>query len=587
MKIKLTTIFIVLVLICSQVILSPKKASAAQPTVKLSSVKGEVIIKIGGGLREFPAVDGTELVQGDWLRTGKNGTAKLSYEDGTEATIGASSYINIQQLTSSDTISVSSRRQARITSWKDGHQSSIQLWAGSVWSKVKSLVNIDDKYEVETPTAVMGVRGTLYLVSIDQETGSTQSDVIDGTVGVTQNNEDTKAAPVQLVTMGQTLKLVSLTEPLPDKQAIDPQRLIKNTQPEILVHLINDITERTMELADKTKEQQKTFSQTGNINDIKAAIGTSSKLVELASFGKEFMSSLQKSDKLEAVKQVLQDNQQTIEQVLKTIDTIKSETEVIKSEVVEAAKAAGVSQEQIDSIGKEAIGVATTPASEPTQNPTPEPTQTPSRGQNSQNNSTIANWLVESVDGGNASDFTLNASAVPAGATYYGLFTTDGAQIDTYKATNATIRTGSIVFSDPSQLVVKFYKDAGGIQMIAKGILSGTVVDGAGSGQMMVTPVTGTWNLGKTFNDAITSDFTINVIGISEATQYEVWANGSAISGKINIIGANNYFRTLSVAFGDMTQLTVKLFDASGNQVGQSILSGTTTNGNGSGAMNY
>jgi len=160
----------------------PKEVSAAQPSVKLSGIKGDVIIRTGGGLRELPAVDGTELVQGDWLRTGKTGTAKLSYEDGTEATIGASSYINLQQLSSRDTASVSSHHQARITSWKDGHQSSIELWAGSVWSKVKSLVNIDDKYEVETPTAVMGVRGTLYLVSVDQTTGSTQSDVIDGTV---------------------------------------------------------------------------------------------------------------------------------------------------------------------------------------------------------------------------------------------------------------------------------------------------------------------------------------------------------------------------------------------------------------------
>lgn len=195
-------------IIGSSILFSPKVALAAQPSVTLSNVKGEVMIRIGGGLREVLAVDGTKMVQGDWLRTGKTGSAKLIYEDGTEATIGASSLLNLQRLTSKETAGVDSFRGVHITSWKEGHQSSIELWSGSIWNKVKSLVNIDDKYEVETPTAVMGVRGTLYLVTVDPQNGSTQSDVIDGVVGVGQNREKTQAAPIQLVTMGQTCRKV-------------------------------------------------------------------------------------------------------------------------------------------------------------------------------------------------------------------------------------------------------------------------------------------------------------------------------------------------------------------------------------------
>ena len=352
---------------------SPKEVFAAQPSVKLSNIKGEVTIKTGGGLHEFQAVNGTELVQGDWLRTGKTGTAKLSYEDGTEATIGASSYLNIQRLTAQDTTGLSSRGQARITSWQDGHQSSLELWAGSIWNKVKSLVNMDDKYEVETPTAVMGVRGTLYLVSVDPETGFTQSNVIDGAVGVTQNKEDTQATPIQLVTMGKTLKLVSLSDPLPDNQIIDQKGLIKTTQPEILVKLSNDIIERTKELIDNTKGQQQSFGQTGDINNIRSALGTSFKLVELAGFGKELMDNLQKSDKLEVVKQVLEENNQTIEQLQTTINTLKAESEQIRSEVMKTAKDLGLSQDQIDAIGQEATGAPSTPDSAPTATLTPEP----------------------------------------------------------------------------------------------------------------------------------------------------------------------------------------------------------------------
>ena len=149
MKFRKLIIFILICLpIICQMLILPKEGFAAQPSVKLGNVKGYVIVKTGGGLREFPALDGMELVQGDWLRTGKTGTAKLSYEDGTEATLGANSYLNIQQLTTSDSIGVSARSQARITAWKDGHQSSVQLWSGSVWSKVKSLVNIDDSAKI-------------------------------------------------------------------------------------------------------------------------------------------------------------------------------------------------------------------------------------------------------------------------------------------------------------------------------------------------------------------------------------------------------------------------------------------------------
>ncbi|SPF52226.1 exported hypothetical protein [Candidatus Desulfosporosinus infrequens] len=107
-----------------------------------------------------------------------------------------------------------------------------------------------------------------------------------------------------------------------------------------------------------------------------------------------------------------------------------------------------------------------------------------------------------------------------------------------------------------------------------------------GTAQMSVTGVTsatGTWNL---VQGVMTSDLTINVSGLSEATQYEVWGNGMAISEKINISGANNYLRAWPTAFENMSLLTIKLFNAAGDQVGQATLSGTTTNGSGSGTLN-
>jgi len=375
-KLKLITMLALgFFLFCGHMLLSPQEAAAAQPSVVLSGVKGEVLVRKGGGLRELPAVNGMELVQGDWLRTGK-GTAKLSYEDGTEATIGSNSSLNIQRLSRSNSLGVSALSETRVTFSEDGHQSSVQLQSGSIWSKVKSLLNMDDSYEVETPTAVMGVRGTLYLVSVNPENGETQGDVIEGVVGVTQNAEAAQAGPIQLVTMGQTLRLVSLAEPLPEHRVIDPQELIRTTQAEILVQLVNDIMERTKELAVLTKEQQQAYGQTGIVDHLKAAIGTSFKLEELSSFGKGFIADLKSSEKLEEVKQVLSENNQSLEQLQLTIDTLKKETEEIRSEVVDTAKKAGVTEEEIKDIEKEAAGVpssgtVTTPSTPPkTPNPT-------------------------------------------------------------------------------------------------------------------------------------------------------------------------------------------------------------------------
>ncbi|HBV88205.1 MAG TPA: hypothetical protein DEF42_16495 [Desulfosporosinus sp.] len=392
----MTTIALAFILFFSQIITFPQEAMAAQPSVVLSGVKGEVLVKKGGGLRELSAVNGMELVQGDWLRTGKNGTAKLSYGDGTEATIGSNSSLTIQRLTRSDFAEVSSQAKARVTFSQSGQQSSLQLWSGSVWNKVKSLLNMDDSYEVETPTAVMGVRGTLYLVSVNPENGATQGDVVEGVVGVTQNNEATQSAPIQLVTMGQTLRLVSLDEPMPEHQVIDPQELIRSAQAEILVQLVNDIMERAKDLTVLTQEQQSAYKQTGVVDHLKAAIGTSFKVDELAKFSKEFVTSLKTSDKLEEVKQVLKDNDQSFELLQSTINTLKNETEEIRSEIVETAKESGVSEEEIESLEKEAVGIPPTPDSI-TQSPittTPTPPTPPTTGSNNGSSSSGSTTVI-------------------------------------------------------------------------------------------------------------------------------------------------------------------------------------------------
>nr|WP_280922145.1 S-layer homology domain-containing protein [Ammoniphilus resinae] len=64
-------------------------------------------------------------------------------------------------------------------------KASFKEWAGNVVVKVKSLFSSDSKFEIETPTTTAGVRGTLFMVSV-QPNGRNGVSVFDGVVGVSR-----------------------------------------------------------------------------------------------------------------------------------------------------------------------------------------------------------------------------------------------------------------------------------------------------------------------------------------------------------------------------------------------------------------
>lgn len=84
------------------------------------------------------------LNQGDTVYTGANSSVTLNLSSGdADVTLGENAEINVSDLNSSD----------------GNKKSKLKVWAGSLWVKVKSLAGSNDEFEVETPTAVMGVRG--------------------------------------------------------------------------------------------------------------------------------------------------------------------------------------------------------------------------------------------------------------------------------------------------------------------------------------------------------------------------------------------------------------------------------------------
>lgn len=60
----------------------------------------------------------------------------------------------------------------------------IQAPRGKVWSAVEKLSSTDCKFEIETPNALAGVRGTVFMVGFSPEDNSSKVSVVQGEVGV-------------------------------------------------------------------------------------------------------------------------------------------------------------------------------------------------------------------------------------------------------------------------------------------------------------------------------------------------------------------------------------------------------------------
>lgn len=148
-------------------------AAEAAKTVRLGIIKelsGTVSVKKSGAAKSFKAFKNMSLNQGDYITTGDKSKLVIQLASGDksddEITIGSNADLYISDLAD-----------------KDGSKkSSVKMWAGSMAAKVRSISNADDEFEVETPTAVMAVRGTVLTTTVDPLTGNTSIMVAAGVV---------------------------------------------------------------------------------------------------------------------------------------------------------------------------------------------------------------------------------------------------------------------------------------------------------------------------------------------------------------------------------------------------------------------
>jgi len=132
-------------------------AARAESVATIVALQGS--LEIQQGKAWAPLGMGDEVNRGAHLRTGTGTRAKLLFQDDTVIDLGASSNLDIETFETQ-----AGKRQATLRLGKG----KLHAWVGEHYKAAKA------RFEIETPTAVAGVRGTEFLVVYSPETELTE-----------------------------------------------------------------------------------------------------------------------------------------------------------------------------------------------------------------------------------------------------------------------------------------------------------------------------------------------------------------------------------------------------------------------------
>jgi hypothetical protein len=127
----------------------------ATPIAKVTYVTGDVKIQPTGRESWKKATNEQALRSGDKVKTLEESRGEVAFADGSIIRIDANSNLDIVELKKS----------------KAGQTATAKVWSGKVWASVNKMSK-KTKFELESPTAVAAVRGTVFRMTVadDQTT---------------------------------------------------------------------------------------------------------------------------------------------------------------------------------------------------------------------------------------------------------------------------------------------------------------------------------------------------------------------------------------------------------------------------------
>ncbi|MCS7460132.1 FecR domain-containing protein [Paenibacillus doosanensis] len=242
--------------------MAPQAQAKSSRVAIVAEVSGDVTVRKAGGSKSYTVYEDMSLNEGDLVSTGSGASLVLRTADhDDEITVGENAEVSISDLTNQG----------------GGKTSKFKLWAGSAWTKVKSLVGSEDDFEIETPTAVMGVRGTYLYTSVNPVTGQTTMLVAAGVVSATTvtsydaGNADKPNQERQHVTVypSQQINLDSRTGVSDLRVNVDyvnPEEIVSSAPPEVIQALLNNIQglqQENDQIKQKLKQGSMQFDPSG------------------------------------------------------------------------------------------------------------------------------------------------------------------------------------------------------------------------------------------------------------------------------------------------------------------------------------
>ena len=249
-----------LLLICVLILNTTLVLAASQRAAVIEKVTGTVSIKKSGGEKKLKAIRGANLAEGDTLITGSNGTVILKMDDDKTISVGPNTIINVKDLKGT----------------KGNETTTINQPKGISVTKIDNKLTGGSTYNQKTPTAIMGVKGTIFSVQAAGQKFLVS--VVDGKVSVQSANNSQSTAtltPGQQLTGSDT----SLGEVIPlnvaelDKFILSVYHENGDSLPPDIVKQISDYIEKHPGLLNLAETSGANTNQVINYSDNSATGG--------------------------------------------------------------------------------------------------------------------------------------------------------------------------------------------------------------------------------------------------------------------------------------------------------------------------
>ncbi len=295
-------------------------------TAELKNIEGSVYLNKAGGQREFRAVDGMRVTQGDWIRTDKDGSVSIMYTNGSESVLTANTMVNIKAYED-----------------KDSDRINIRLIVGGVWNKIKQLGNAGS-YDLETPTAIMGVRGTLFMARAGVD-GQASLDVLEGAVDFQRGSQ--QGVKGLLAQAGSSLRADKDSSVSMKHQSLDMKELVSGLKPGLQKQMLLDMVERTNDIKTIMGQAKKEFEDYGEEKVARKTLMHSSEIIDIIDLMENFIYSASNSEQGGQFLNELDKDRIKIRDIETELSDIKEISQATWEEVIKNAEKKGIDKKNI------------------------------------------------------------------------------------------------------------------------------------------------------------------------------------------------------------------------------------------------